>query len=65
MKLKSYLKCARGIDTSKFAKKADLASLKSDVDKWDIDKLETLPVDLSKLSNVKNNFLKKTIWWTG
>ena len=56
MKLKSYLKCVRGIDTSKFAKKTDLASLKLDVDKWDIDKLETPPVDLSKLSNVKKQF---------
>ena len=48
------------IDTSEFAKKADLASFKSKVDKIDVDKLETVPTDLSKSSNVvKNNFFKK------
>ena len=31
------------IDTSKFAKKIDLGSLKSDVDKLDIDKLKNVP----------------------
>ena len=31
---------AKGVDTSKFAKKVDLASIKSEVDKFDIDKLE-------------------------
>ena len=30
-------------------KKADLASLKSDVDKLDIDKLKTIPDDLNNL----------------
>ena len=34
-------------DTLELAKKADLASLK-----WDIDKLKTTPADLSKLTNV-------------
>ena len=29
-----------GVDTSDFAKKSDLANLKSDVDKVDIDKLK-------------------------
>ena len=33
---KADLKNATGVDTSKFAKKADLASLKSEVDKLDI-----------------------------
>ena len=37
------------IDTSKFVKKFDLPSSKFDVDKLDNDKLETTPVDLSKL----------------
>ena len=38
-----------------------LNSLKSKVDKLDIEKLETTPVDLSKLSNVvKNHVAKKT-----
>ena len=31
---------ATGADTSKFAKKVDLASLKSNVDKFDIDKFK-------------------------
>ena len=40
---KAYFKNAVGVDTSKFAKKVDLANLKSDVDKLDIDKLENVP----------------------
>ena len=40
-----------GVDISKFDEKAELFSLKSDADELDIDKLKTLPVDLSKLSN--------------
>ena len=35
---KADLKNATSVDTSKFAKKVDLASLKSNVDKLDIDK---------------------------
>ena len=46
--------------TSKFAKKADLANLKSDVDRLDINNLETTPLNLSKLSNV----VKKTLYMT-
>ena len=38
-----------------------LASLKAEVDKWDIDKLVPVPNDLAKLSNVvKNDGVKKT-----
>ena len=38
-----------------------MASLKTEVDKLDIDKLVPVPVDLSKLSNVvKNAVIKKT-----
>ena len=37
---KADLKNAAGVDTSKFAKKVDLASVKSNVDKLDIDKLK-------------------------
>ena len=36
---KADLKNAAGVDTSTFAKKVDLANLKFDVDKLDIDKL--------------------------
>ena len=38
-----------------------MASLKTEVDKLDIDKLTPVPVDLSKLSDiVKNDVVKKT-----
>ena len=37
---KSDLKKATGVDTSSFAKKTDLAGLKSEIDKLDIDKEE-------------------------
>ena len=44
----------------KFAKKDDLASLKTEIDKLDIGKLETTPVDFSKLSDtVKKKLLKR------
>ena len=49
------LKNATGVDTSKLAAKSDLASLKAEIDKIDVDKLKTVPVDLSKLSHVVNN----------
>ena len=48
---KAVLKNATGADTSKFAKKVDLASLKSHVDKLDIDKLKNV---LTNLSNLKS-----------
>ena len=49
------------VDTLNFALKTNLSSLKTEVDKLDIDKLVTVPVDLSKLSNVvKNDVVKKT-----
>ena len=50
------------IDTSSFALKSNLASLKTEVDKLDIDKLVPVPVDLNKLSDtVKYNVVKKTV----
>ena len=52
---------ATGIDTSNFALKSNLAGLKTEVHKIDVDKLKTVPVNLSKLSNVVNNdVVKKT-----
>ena len=49
------------LDTSNFASKTNLSSLKSE--DIDIDKLATVPVNLSKLSNVvKNDFVKKTVY---
>ena len=48
---------------SKLAAKSDLANLKSEIDKIDVDKLKTVPVDLSKLSNaVNNDVVKKTVY---
>ena len=51
------------VDTSSFALKTNLTSLKSEVDKLDIDKLKPVPTDLSKLSNVlKNDVFKKEVY---
>ena len=59
-----WLKKWTGVDTSKFAKEADLASLKSDSDALDIDKLKVVSVDKYKLSNVvEKGVVKKTVWW--
>ena len=46
---KTDLKNATGVNTTKFAKKVDLADLKSDVDKLDTDKLKNVATNLSKL----------------
>ena len=48
---KAELKNATGIDASSFAKKVDLASLKFNVDKLDIDKLKNVPTYLSNLKS--------------
>ena len=47
------------VDTSYLAAKSDLASLKAEIDKTDVEKLETVPVDLSKVSNIVNNEVVK------
>ena len=48
------------IFSSSFTLKANLASLKTEGDKLDIDKLAPVPVDLSKLSDiVKTDVVKK------
>ena len=58
---KADIKNITHVDTSNFASKASLASIKTEVDKLDISKLKTVPVDLSKLFNVvKNEVIKKT-----
>ena len=60
---KTDLKNVTHVDTSSFALKTNLASLKTEVDKLDIDKLVPVPVDLSKLSDVvKNDVVKKTVY---
>ena len=48
---KADLKNAIGVDTSKFAKKVDLANVKSNADKVDIDKLKNVPTNLSNLKS--------------
>ena len=45
------LKNATGVGISKFAKKAVLANLKSDVDNLDIDKLKNVPSNLNNLKS--------------
>ena len=58
---KSDIKNITHIDTSNFALKTNLTNLKTEVDKLDTDKLKTVPVDLSRLTNVlKNEVVKKT-----
>ena len=42
------------MDAANFAKKLDLRSLKIDVDKFDIDKLKTVPTNLSDLESKVN-----------
>ena len=58
---KTDLKNITQVDVSSFASKTNLAALKSEVDKIDVDKLKTSPTDLAKLSNlVKNDVVQKT-----
>ena len=58
---KTDIKNISHVDTSRFALKKKLASLKTEVDKLDIEKLVLVPTEWSKLSNVvKNDIVKKT-----
>ena len=58
---KTYLKNVSHVDVSSFALKSNLASLKTEIDKIDADKLKPVRVDLAELSNVvKNDVVKKT-----
>ena len=57
---KTDIKNISHIDTSSFASKSNLASLKAKVDKLDIDRLVPVSADLRKLSNlVKHDIVKK------
>ena len=58
---KTDLKNVTHVDTSSFALKTNLVSLKTEVDKLDIDKLVPLPVYLSKLSDVVKMMLLKKL----
>ena len=58
---KPDLKNITHVDVSSFASKTNLAALKTEVDKIDVDKVKTTPTDLAKLSNVvKNDVVQKT-----
>ena len=60
---KNDLQNVTHVDTSRLAIKTNLASLKTEVDKLNIDKLAPVPVDLSKLSDVvKNDAVTKTVY---
>ena len=58
---KDDMKNITHVDVSSYASKTNLAVLKTEVDKIDVDKLKTVPDDLAKLTNVgKNETVKKT-----
>ena len=48
---KADLNNEKGVDTSKFTKKVDLANLESNVDKLDIDKSKNVPTDFSNFKS--------------
>ena len=58
---KTDLKNVTHVDVTSFASKTNLAILKTEIDKLDIEQLTPVPNDLAKLSNVlKNDVVKKT-----
>ena len=60
---KTDIKNILHVDTSSFASKTNLASLKTEVDKLHIDKLVPVSVDLSKVSDVaKHDVVKKDVY---
>ena len=56
---KTDLKNIIHVDVSSFA---NLAALKTEVDKIDVDKIKTVPVDLAKLTNAVENYLDKKLF---
>ena len=61
--MKTDLKNVTHVDTSSLALKTNLASLKTEVAKLDIDKLAPVLVDLSKLGDVvKTDVVKKAAY---
>ena len=61
VKIDLFNYATKAVDTLGFVLKTNLTSLKTKVDKLDIDKLKPLPDDVSKLSNVvTNEVVKKT-----
>ena len=59
---KTDLKNVTHVDTSSFALKTNLASLKTEVDKLDVDKLVSVPFYLSELSELLKMMLFKKLF---
>ena len=60
---KTDIKNISHVDTSSFSLKTNLANLKTETDKLDIDNLAPIPTYLSKLSNVvKTDVVKKYVY---
>ena len=59
---KADIKNISHVDTSSFALKTNLASLKTEVDKLHIDKLVPVPIDLSKQMMLLKMILLKRIY---
>ena len=59
---KTDIKNVLHVDNSSFASESNLASLKTDVDQLNINKFVPVPIDLSKLSDVIINVVKKTLF---
>ena len=58
---KTDLRNVAHVDTSSFALKPNLASLKTEVDELDTEKLAPVPVDLGKLSDLVKSHVVKTV----
>ena len=56
---KTDLKNITHVDVSSFASKTNLAALKTEIDKIDVDKIKTVPADLAKLTNAVQHYLVK------
>ena len=59
---KTDIKNISHVDTSSFSLKSNLTSLKTEVDKSDINQLVLVPVDLSKLNDVVKNDVVKELY---
>ena len=58
---KTDLRNVTHVDTSSFALKPNLASVKTDLDERDIETLAPVPVDLGKLSDVVKSHVVKNV----
>ena len=60
---KPDLKNTTGVDTSNFAKKSDLVSLKLDVDELDVEKVKKVPSDLNSLKSKVEKLDDDKCWY--